>query len=237
MQVILNHAWRLDVAMATVVDMTIPTSQFALSETFDVMPDATVETVRVAAHSPESVMPFVRASSSAPGELDRALEADSTTRRVTNLSRAENCGLYRVTWGGQVQRAIETFVQAEGSLLGAYGESDRWTLRLLFPDQSSVSETYNHWRDRSIDPSIQRVNGVSDVVDYNGIDLSSCQHETLVHAFEMDYYDVPRGITLDGLAEELEISHQALSERLRRGHRNLIATTLCDSPTVATKPP
>jgi len=223
--------------MATVVDMTIPTDQFALSETFDVVPDVTFETVRVAAHSPRSVMPFVRASSSEMDELDDALKHDTTTRRVVSLSRDENCMLYRISWGRKVRTAIETFVQADGSLLGAYGEADRWKLRLLFPDQASVSETYNNWRDHSIDPSIQRVNGVSDVADYNGIDLSSCQHETLIQAFETDYYDIPRGITLDGLANELEVSHQALSERLRRGHRNLIATTLRDSPTVTKHPP
>lgn len=223
--------------MATVVDMTIPTSQFALSETFDVVPDATVETVRVAAHNPRSVMPFVRAETPKTGKLDGALRADRTTKRVTSLSEDDDCALYRIRWGPQVRQSIETFVQADGSLLGAYGEADRWKLRLLFPDQASVSKTYNNWRDNSIDPSIQRVNGVSDMIDYNGIDLSACQQETLIEAFETDYYDVPRGITLDGLADELDVSHQALSERLRRGHRNLIATTLCDSPVVTKQHP
>jgi predicted DNA binding protein len=223
--------------MATVVDMTIPTEQFALSETFDVVPDVTFEIVRVAAHSPRSVMPFVRASSPTMDGLDKALEQDETTKRVVRLSRDGDCMLFRIAWGSKVQTAIETFVQADGSLLGAHGDGDRWKLRLLFPDQASVSETYTNWRDGSIDSSILRVSGVSDVADYDGIDLSPCQHDTLIEAFESDYYDVPRGITLDGLADELDVSHQALSERLRRGHRNLIATTLCDSPTLTKHPP
>jgi predicted DNA binding protein len=236
MQVILNQAWCVGIRMATVVDMTIPTDQFALSETFDVVPDVTFETVRVAAHSPQSVMPFIRASSSEINELNGPLNHDTTTRRVVRLSRDDECMLYRITWGSKVRTAIEKFVQADGSLLGAYGGADRWKLRLLFPDQASVSETYNNWRDHSIDPSIQRVSGVSDVADSNGINLSSCQHETLIEAFETDYYDIPRGITLDGLADKLDVSHQALSERLRRGHRNLIATTLCDTPAVTKHP-
>jgi predicted DNA binding protein len=234
---ILNHAWRVGIRMATVVDMTIPTDQFALSETFDMVSDVTFEAVRVAAHSPRSVMPFVRASCPEMDALDDALKHDTTTRRVVSLSGDKNCILYRITWGPKVRTAIETFVQSDGSLLGAYGQGDRWKLRLLFPDQASVSETYSNWRDHSIDPSIQRVNGVSDVADYNGIDLSSCQHETLVEAFETDYYDIPRGTTLDGLADQLDVSHQALSERLRRGHRNLIATTLCDTPLVTKHSP
>lgn len=219
--------------MATVVDMTVPTGQFALAESFANVPDATVETVRVAAHNPRSVMPFIRVDTEHTSAFDDALRADESTRSVTRLSETDDATLYRVMWGNRVQGAIETFVQADGSLLGAVGEEDRWKLRLLFPDQASVSKTYNNWRSRNIDPSIQRVNGVTDMIDYNGIDLSSCQQETLIEAFETDYYDVPRGITLDGLADELDISHQALSERLRRGHRNLIATTLCDSPSVS----
>lgn len=237
MQVILNQLNRVHLAMATVVDMTIPTGQFALAETFDAVPDVTFETVRVAAHSPRGVMPFVRASSSELESVDRALQNDGTTETVSRLSKDGDSALYKITWQTRVRVAIELFVQAEGSLLGAYGQSERWKLRMLFPDRASVSETYNNWRNHSIEPSIQRVNGVSDMVDYNGIDLSACQYETLVEAFETDYYDVPRGITLDGLAEELDVSHQALSERLRRGHRNLIATTLCESPTVTKKPP
>lgn len=223
--------------MATVVDMTIPTNQFALSETFDLVPDVTFESVRVAAHSPRTALPLVRATSSEIDELDGALEDDRTIRQVVSLSRDDDFMLYRITWGPKVRTAIETIVQADGSLLGAYGQADRWQLRLLFPDQASVSETYDNWRDHSIDPSIQRVNRVSDVADYNGVNLSSCQHETLIKAFESDYYDIPRGITLYGLADQLGVSHQALSERLRRGHRNLIATTLCDSPTVTNRPP
>ncbi len=237
MQVILNQPSRVHLAMATVVDMNIPTGQFALAETFDAVPGATFETVRVAAHSPHGVMPFIRASSAELDAVDQALKNDATTQSVSRLSKDADTALYRITWTSRVRVAVEIFVQADGSLLGAHGQDDHWKLRMLFPDRASVSETYNNWRDHSIEPSIQRVNGVSDMVDYNGIDLSTCQYKTLVEAFETDYYDVPRGITLDGLAEELDVSHQALSERLRRGHRNLIATTLCESPTVTKHPP
>lgn len=37
----------------------------------------------------------------------------------------------------------------------------------------------------------------------------------------MGYYDVPRTVTLTELADSLDVSHQGLSERLRRAHANL----------------
>ena len=216
--------------MGTVVDMTLSSDQFALSETFDVVPDAEIETVRVAAHGPHGVMPFLRASASRLGRLDGALHNDTSTKGVTRLSADDGRAFYRIRWGPAVRQIIGIFVEADGSLVRANAQDGRWKLRVLFPDRKSVSETYQNWREHGITPSIRRVNGVSDLMDSSGINLSPCQHRTLVEAFETSYYDVPRGITLDGLAEELDISHQALSERLRRGHRNLIGATLCDSP-------
>jgi len=223
--------------MGTVVDVTIPTDQFALSETVDVVPDAMFETVRVAAHGPRGMMRFLWASSSDPERLDEAIRNDSSTEEVTRMSSDTRRTLYRITWRPSVRVVIGIFVQANGLLLEAQGQSNRWELRVVFPDRRSVSDTYDNWRNHGIDPSIRRINAVTDMVDYGGMELSSCQHETLVEAFEMDYYEVPRGITLDGLADSLDISHQALSERLRRGHRNLIETTLCDSPALVRHEP
>ncbi|MFC7008889.1 helix-turn-helix domain-containing protein [Halalkalicoccus salilacus] len=45
-------------------------------------------------------------------------------------------------------------------------------------------------------------------------------------AKRLGYYDVPRTVTLTELANKLDISHQALSERLRRAHANLIDRTI-----------
>jgi predicted DNA binding protein len=42
---------------------------------------------------------------------------------------------------------------------------------------------------------------------------------------------VPRETTLANLAAEIEVSHQALSERLRRGHGTLVERSLRPGPT------
>ena len=41
-------------------------------------------------------------------------------------------------------------------------------------------------------------------------------------AFEAGYYNIPRDVTSEELAAELDVSHQALSERFRRGHKQLV---------------
>ncbi|MGM0590036.1 MAG: helix-turn-helix domain-containing protein [Halobacteriota archaeon] len=56
--------------------------------------------------------------------------------------------------------------------------------------------------------------------------LTSDQYDALVTAFERGFFQVPREVTLEDLAGELDISHQALSERLRRGTDALVEDTL-----------
>jgi len=216
--------------MGTIVDVSVPTDQFALRDTFDVMNGVEVEPVQVVAHEQGAVMPFLWGEASDLDRLDDALVHDSTTDEVEPLTDCEGRRLYRVVWEPDIKIVVQVLVEDHGTLLGATGRESQWELRVLFPDHDAVSSTYDFCKDHGIDLSIRRVSGVGDVLDHGGLDISEEQYEALTAAFETDYYGVPRGKTLEGVADQLEVSHQALSERLRRGHRNLIANTLCDGP-------
>lgn len=220
--------------MAKVMGLTVPTAQFALSEMFEMVPDATVETVPVAAHSSQGSMSFLSVDTSNTEILDEAIRADNSTEKVLSLSQSGNQHLYRISWRPCVRTTLAVFLQSAGSLLCGWGTADGWTLRFLFPEQESISVIYENWREHGIDAPVQRVVGVPGEFGFPEMELSQCQHDTLLRAYEMDYYEVPRGSTLESVAADLEISHQALSERLRRGHRNLIEKTLCQSTTTRT---
>lgn len=216
--------------MGTIVDATVPTEQFALRDTFDEIPDAEFETVRVVAHEAGHVMPFLWSTASDLDGLQTALERDSTTQNVTRLARSDGRCLYQMEWRAHIRVVVYVLVEEQGTLLGAHGRGDRWKLRVLFPDHDSVSSTYDFCKEYGIDLSIRRVNGVTDSITHGGVGLSEQQHEALTAAYESGYYGVPRKMTLEELATQLDVSHQALSERLRRGHRNVIASTLFDAP-------
>lgn len=215
--------------MGTIVDTTIPTEQFALRDTFESVHDAEFQTVRVVAHETGQLMPYIWASASDLDALHEALQADSSTEDVTRLATGDGRSLYQMTWRAHMRVIVYVLVEEQGTLLGAHGQRDQWEFRILFPDHDSVSATYDFCAEYGINLTIRRVNGVGDLVRHGGAELSEKQHEALVTALETDYYDVPRGKTLEELAGELEVSHQALSERLRRGHRALIENTLRDT--------
>jgi predicted DNA binding protein len=56
--------------------------------------------------------------------------------------------------------------------------------------------------------------------------LTERQREALVLAHRQGYFGATRETDLQGVADELDISRQALADRLQRGHEHLIANTL-----------
>ncbi|MFB6360960.1 MAG: helix-turn-helix domain-containing protein [Halobacteriales archaeon] len=48
----------------------------------------------------------------------------------------------------------------------------------------------------------------------------------LSRAVEAGYYSIPRGVSTNELAVEFDITDQVVTERLRRGVRNLVSSTL-----------
>jgi hypothetical protein len=56
--------------------------------------------------------------------------------------------------------------------------------------------------------------------------LTPEQRTTLVSAVHGGYYDIPRGMSTQDLADEYDISDQAITERLRRGIASLVTHTL-----------
>lgn len=219
--------------MVTLVDATVPTEQFALSDTFDAVPDAEFQSVRVVANEDRSPMPFLWASAPDLDRLHDAINRDSTARDVQRLARRDDRDLYHIEWETPIRLVIAAIVEEQGTLLGTRGSSSCWEFQVLFTDHDAVSATYDCCREYGVDLSIRRVNGmdgVTDSIDNGRVDLSDKQYEALTAAFETGYYGIPRQMTLGELADSLGVSHQALSERIRRGHQTLISRTLCDTP-------
>lgn len=56
--------------------------------------------------------------------------------------------------------------------------------------------------------------------------MTDDQREALEAALQKGYYAIPSEATMAEIASDLDISQQALSERLRRGHRALVEALL-----------
>ncbi|WP_122089842.1 helix-turn-helix domain-containing protein [Halalkalicoccus subterraneus] len=211
--------------MGTIAELSVPTTEFALCETLAAVPDAELEVERVAAHGERALVPFVWVRTSEFERFEAALGDDSSVGEFECVSTLETERLYRMDWVGSTRLLVHAVLEADSTVLSATGSDDHWQLRLLFPDHDALSTVHDHCRAADIEfeiTSIYELEGQR----HRRYGLTARQHRTLIEGVERGYYEIPRELTLGEFAERLDVSHQALSERLRRGHRNLIESGL-----------
>ena len=211
--------------MPTVVVGEVPTEEFALRKTLEEVPGAEFECERVVESADEVVMPLVWARDANGEELHGALQRDPSVRNLTRLADRGDEWLYRMDWVRQVQLVLRIILQTKATVLDAYGDSGGWNFRILYPEHDEFSTTSEFCRDHDLTFEIKRVRTI-DEEPTSRYGLTREQYEALRVAWERGYFDVPRQVDIETLADELDISHQALSERLRRGHSTLIRETL-----------
>jgi len=212
--------------MSTIVEATVPAGEFALAETFAREPNVEFRLVRLVAHGLGHVMPFLWADCDDTERLQRVVGSDESVDSVDVLTEVDGECLLQIDWGSSV-RVLTSILGSEGaSILDASGYDDTWHLQIFFPDHDLVSATYEFCEEYGIDISIERINRLSETTAYGYLGLTERQYETLVNAHDYGYYDVPRAVNQVELAANFDVSHQALSERLRRAHRTVITNAL-----------
>ncbi|MFC7008239.1 helix-turn-helix domain-containing protein [Halalkalicoccus salilacus] len=173
-------------------------------------------------------MPFAWLTTADPDDLDRlddVLSADSTVDSYEPISKIDGDRLYRMEWIDATEMIVHILLEEEGTILHAMGQSDGWHVRVLFPDRDSLSRTYDFADEHGMRFDVVRIYALDD--DRKGrFGLTDEQQDTLAAATKLGYYDVPRRITQAELAEKLGVSHQALSERLRRAQKTLNENTV-----------
>ncbi len=211
--------------MAVLVEGTIPSSELVLNHAFETLPGVETECERVVRSSDEAVMPLLWVRRVDRDDAERAFADDPTVDAVSCLSDSGDDLLYRMEWADHVRTLLGMLTNAEATVLDAYGRRNRWELRLLYPDREGFSRAHRFCEDHGVTfdvTSIRRVDGTSS----GRFGLTDCQHRALVLAMQRGYFEVPRETSLEELATELDVSHQALSERLRRATSALVADTV-----------
>ncbi len=209
----------------TIVEIDLPSNEFALQRTLTVLPTVRFDIERVVAHGERHTMPFVWMRDGDDESIDRTLGDDPSVSNHQRIADLNGRRLYRIDCVDDVHTLVQLLIGDGGTILAASGRDDRWTLRLLFPERTALSRTYETGREFGLGMEIRRIYEL-DEHHHEQFGLSTAHRETLITAFERGYYDVPRGTTLSELAAELDVSHQALSERLRRSYRALIKYTV-----------
>lgn len=219
--------------MSVLAEMTVPADEFVLADTMTAAPDMRIEIKRVVAGGQE-VTPYFWASGGDFDAFEQALRSDSWIRDVLTLEEqdeddqnGEEERFYRVRWQSTEPSLIGAMNDAKAAILEAVSDGGEvWELKAIFPDRDALSAFHDYCLEHGFSFELQRVYEPESPEERAEYGVTEEQREALKAAYHADYFDVPRDRTLTELADELDISRNALSARLRRGQRNLLANTL-----------
>ena len=203
---------------ASTARFEFPAEAFGLAELFEHVPDARVDLVPAVANPDDHALLVIQTDESV-SSVEAALQADSAVGTIERFGGHADGWIYRTTWEGRPYRLFRQFADADVTVLSMRGRGGRWKLRLLVPRREGVARADEIMDDLGCEADCQRVSTLGREANRSG--LTDEQHEALTTAFEAGYYDIPREVTLEELAAGFGISHQALSERFRRAHREL----------------
>lgn len=158
--------------------------------------------------------------------FDTVLTDDPALSEFAIVEETENRALYDVEWDHSVDNFIQMMVRHAGMLRDASGDADSWTFQLQFPDAEALSTFSTACREANIEYTVNYLHTTSGPQNRDDLGLTDAQRSLIERAYQEGYFDVPRGITLESLADKLGISDQAVNERLRRGLNSLIEETV-----------
>ena len=211
--------------MPTVVDGTVPAEEFALYETLTSIEGVEFECEQVVESGDGIVMPLLWGRGADYDIVDEALDGDPTVDNDTLLADYGDEWLVRMDWIDSVQLVVHMITNANATVLEAHGEGTQWDLRMMYPTRDELSMTHEFCDAHGVTFEVTRIRDMEGNPSAH-YGLTSEQYEALTMAYDHGYFQVPRNADLNELAAELDISHQALSERLRRAQATLIRETL-----------
>lgn len=100
--------------------------------------------------------------------------------------------------------------------------AERETELSLVGSQETISNTIREYESADVSPALEKLGsyeGPEQPLD----DLTDRQREVLRTAYDMGYYEVPREVTTDDVAADLNVDSSTVTEHLQRAERNLLA--------------
>lgn len=213
--------------MSVVAEFTIPPEVLPFGETLVTTPNTEIEVERIVP-TQESALPFFWVWGCEPELFLEDAETEPHVSNINLLSQVEDGALFQAEWAPDAQ-LINGIRQLDATIIEAVGTADHWRFEVRTQDQSAFSDFQDIFEEEGVSIELQRLYDLDQLVEGNYQSLTPEQREALIAAYQEGYYDQPRQTTQEELGEQFEISHRAVSDRIRRGTQNLIAETLLPS--------
>ncbi len=210
--------------MATVMEFTSPADEFPLGSVFETLPDVTVQLERLIPHD-TLIIPYFWVRGAQAEDIEAAFDSHAGVTDIRLIDSVDNEYLMRVEWNREYVGVLSALSEASLAVLSGTGTEENWHFEVRGEDREEISKFRAYCQEHGVQIDITAVHALLPIQGV-GYDLTDAQREALVLAYERGFFDSPREASLETVAEELGITQQSLSSRLRRGHRRLIGATL-----------
>ena len=206
---------------AVAANVKIPAVDVALAETLSAVPETAIEAEQLVPTG-ERLMPFLWAFDRRCERFEAAAATDPTVDRLTRHSELDDGNLYRVDWNLPRCPVLEWVANESVAITRAAADAQKgtWHIEFRFRSRSGLDGFQRFCAERDIEFVLTRLSEISGVKQEQ-TDLTDKQREAILTALDLGYFEIPRETSLDAVADQLNISVGAASERLRRGQRTL----------------
>ena len=202
-------------SMSVITEVRISSDDFELGQILNVEEASAIELETLVPSGDVTVPLFWVYEPVEPGFLD-TVERYPTVNSVTEVDVFEDRTLFRLDWDASQDHFFQCILDQEGQILNATGTPKGWDFEIRFSSREALSQWQDCCENAHISLSIMRIYNPTGPEAGPWYGLSEPQREAITLAIRMGYYDIPRGCTTEELADELGISDQAVTERLRR---------------------
>ncbi len=209
--------------MSVIAEFRVRSPKLVLWHAQQECPDVKFEVLQEVGTDPQRPYMFILVDAADPSSFETAMAADPTVEELECYAEFEAEVLFRF----RVSEATDVvmyplWVELGADQLESHWSDGWWYARKRFPDRDTVATYRERCEELGVEFELERVYTDERSAEAAGGPLTEEQREALVTAYEAGYFSVPREASMAEVADELGVSSQAVSERLRRAHQRLV---------------
>lgn len=211
--------------MAIEASFTTTEGEFPLAAVFVDLPGAQIELDRVVPTN-DAIVPYFWVADAGVTEIDMSEIEHPGINDIRVIDTADDDAFIRIDWDFEYESILTAIIETDATLISAIGKQEQWTFEIRGDDQQAVADFRSYCHEHDIPVELSQLHALSALRSGREYDLTESQREALTLAYARGYYDSPRQVPQQEIADELGITRQAVASRLQRGTRRLIASTV-----------